>query len=172
VVSRSSDASPVAGEIVIKPAVSSGAFGAGRFAAGDPAARDHLLGVLEAGDAIVQPYLPSVAARGERSLIYLGGQLSHSVNKQPAAGDYRVQEHHGGRVSRHEPSEDEIAVAQAALAYLDAPLVYARVDLVHGEDGPMVIELELIEPELFLGVEPSAPARLAELVAGYPAYHE
>ena len=155
------------GAVVIKPAVSSGAFGAGRFAAGDPAAGDHLLGVLEEGDAIVQPYVPSVAAQGERSLIYLGGELSHAVNKQPAAGDYRVQDRYGGQVHRHEPDPAELAAAQAALDHVGQSLTYARVDLVHGEDGPMVIELELIEPELFLGVEPSAPVRLAELVAGF-----
>ena len=160
------------GAVVIKPAVSSGAFGAGRFAAGDRGARDHLLGVLDHGDAIVQPYLPSVAAQGERSLIYLGGDLSHAVNKQPAAGDYRVQSHYGGKVTRHEPSRAEREAAGAALAYVREPLTYARVDLVRGDEGPMVIELELIEPELFLGLEPSAPARLAQLIAGYAAYHE
>jgi glutathione synthase/RimK-type ligase-like ATP-grasp enzyme len=160
------------GAVVVKPAVSSGAFGAARFAAGDPVAAEHLAGVLESGDAIVQPYVPSVAARGERSLIYLGGELSHAVNKQPAAGDYRVQDRYGGQVRRHEPDPAELTAGQAALAHVGEPLTYARVDLVHGDDGPMVIELELIEPELFLGVEPSAPARLAELVAGYRAYHE
>jgi glutathione synthase/RimK-type ligase-like ATP-grasp enzyme len=170
VVAHGADASVGAGEVVIKPAVSSGAFGAGRFAAGDPAAREHLLGVLETGDAIIQPYLPSVAAQGERSLIYLGGELSHAVNKRPAAGDYRVQSHYGGAVARHDPSAAELAAAQAALAHVDGTLTYARVDLVHGRAGPMVIELELIEPELFLGIEPSAPARLAELVAGYAAH--
>jgi glutathione synthase/RimK-type ligase-like ATP-grasp enzyme len=163
---------PFDGAVVVKPAVSSGAFGAGRFAAGDPGAREHLLGVLEAGDAIVQPYVPSVAERGERSLIYLGGELSHAVNKQPAAGDYRVQSHYGGVVTRHEPTSSELAAAEAALAQVTEPLTYARVDLVEGEEGPMVIELELIEPELFLGIEPAAPGRLAELVARYAAYHE
>jgi glutathione synthase/RimK-type ligase-like ATP-grasp enzyme len=116
--------------------------------------------------------VPSVAERGERSLIYLGGELSHAVNKQPAEGDYRVQSHYGGEVSRHEPAPAELAVAEAALAQVDEPLTYARVDLVEGEEGPMVIELELIEPELFLGHEPAAPGRLAEEVARYAAYHE
>jgi glutathione synthase/RimK-type ligase-like ATP-grasp enzyme len=160
------------GAVVIKPAVSSGAFGAGRFAAGEPGATEHLLGVLAHGDAIVQPYVPSVAKRGERSLIYLGGELSHAVNKQPAEGDYRVQSHYGGEVTRHEPTPAELAVAETALAQAAEALTYARVDLVEGEYGPMVIELELIEPELFLGVEPAAPVRLAEEVARYAAYHE
>jgi glutathione synthase/RimK-type ligase-like ATP-grasp enzyme len=171
VVSEADDA-PLDGAVVVKPAVSSGAFGAARFDAGDPAAHEHLRGVLAKGEAIVQPYVPSVAERGERSLIYLGGELSHAVNKQPAAGDYRVQSHYGGEVTRHEPTGAELRAAEAALGQVHEPLAYARVDLVEGEDGPMVIELELIEPELFLGLEPSAPVRLAELAAGYAAYHE
>ena len=145
--------------LVVKPAVSSGSRGAGRFEAGDPAAAAHLAELVADRDALVQPYIASVAEGGERSLIFLAGEFSHAVDKLPAAGDYRVQEMYGGRYSTHSPTAAETAVAERALAAAPAAeLLYARVDLVDGPDGPLVMELELIEPELFLGFDADAPA--------------
>ena len=139
---------------MVKPAVSSGSRGAGRFEAGDPGAAGHLAALVADRDALVQPYVPSVAERGERSLIFFGGRFSHAVDKIPARGDYRVQEMYGGRYRRHQPTPPEMAAAERALAAAPADaLLYARVDLVEGGDGPLVMELELIEPELFLGFD-------------------
>jgi glutathione synthase/RimK-type ligase-like ATP-grasp enzyme len=152
--------------LVVKPAVSSGSRGAGRFAPGDPAAAAHLAGLVAQSDALVQPYVESVAERGERSLIFFGGEFSHAVDKVPAQGDYRVQEMYGGRYRSHAPTPAEQAAAERALAAAPAhELLYARVDMVEGPDGPQVMELELIEPELFLGFHPEAPARLATRIA-------
>lgn len=152
--------------LVIKPAVSSGSRGARRFQAGDPDAAAHLDALVAGGDALVQPYLASVAETGERSLIYFGGEFSHAVDKLPAAGDYRTQEMYGGRYRSHVPSHAELDVAQLALAAApERELLYARVDLVGGSSGPEVMELELIEPELFLGFDPRAARRLAERIA-------
>lgn len=150
--------------VVVKPAVSSGAVGAARFDASDPAALVHLRALLRTGDALVQPFAESVATAGERSLIFLGGEFSHAVNKTPAGGDYRVQESRGGAVAVHVPTAGELEVARAAVAVPDSELAYARVDLVELTGVPHVIELELIEPELFLGMHPEAPARLAEQI--------
>ena len=83
-------------------------------------------------------------------LIYFGGQFSHAIRKLPAVGDYRVQEHHGGSVVPHEPTSDEFAVAAATLAAAPAATAYARVDLVDVDGSPAVMELEAIEPQLFL----------------------
>ena len=153
------------GAFVIKPAVSSGADGAARFDRPGPEAEAHLAGVHgQGGDAVVQPYLPEVAEQGERSLVFLGGELSHAVNKRPAAGDYRVQERWGGRVSSHRPTRAEVDAARRALAAVAEPLLYARVDLVPSERGPLVMELELIEPELFLALEPRSAGRMADQV--------
>lgn len=149
--------------VVIKPAVSSGAAGAGRFRSGDPAALHHLRALVRTGDALVQPFAVSVAT-GERSLAFIAGGFSHAVNKTPAAGDYRVQESHGGRVQVHLPTVEEREVAEAAVAVVDSDLLYARVDLVEMDGAPHVIELELIEPELFLGTNPQAPGRLARAI--------
>lgn len=148
--------------LVIKPAVGGGAKGAGRFAAGDAAAAEHLAGLLDRGDALVQPYLEEIARTGEQSLIFFAGELSHSMTKTAAAGDYRIQESHGGALSRHEPAAAELELAQRALAAVGSDLLYARVDMVATADGPLIMELELIEPELFLPHAPGAAGRLAD----------
>ena len=90
--------------VVVKPAVSSGSRGAGRFEPGDPEAAAHLAALVADRDALVQPYVASVAEGGERSLIFFGGRFSHAVDKVPAAGDYRVQEMYGGRYRAHTPT--------------------------------------------------------------------
>jgi glutathione synthase/RimK-type ligase-like ATP-grasp enzyme len=154
-------------EIVIKPTVSAGARGAGRFPAGAPQASEHLLAVLGAGDALVQAFQPEVAL-GERSLVFLGGHLSHAVLKTPAAGDYRVQEWLGGVNAAHRASAAEIAVAEAAMAAVPggaARLLYARVDLIGSLDTPLVMELELIEPSLFLPFGAGSAGMLARAAA-------
>ena len=152
-------------DVVIKPAVSIGAFGALRAAAGSVAAAEHLAGLAAEGDVVVQPFQPTVLDQGEISLVYLGGCLSHAVRKVPGAGDYRVQAHHGGGVRPHQATGRQCHVAEAALAEVPASLSYARVDLVN-EDDPVVMELELIEPQLFLQYQPDAAGRLADHVLG------
>jgi hypothetical protein len=112
----------------------------------------------------VQPLEPSVLTEGELSLIYFGGEYSHAVRKIPATGDFRVQERHGGDVVGHTPTAIQRDVAAAALAVAPCPTTYARVDLVRLDD-PAVMELEIIEPELFLGRDPAAADRFAALLA-------
>jgi glutathione synthase/RimK-type ligase-like ATP-grasp enzyme len=156
-------------ELVIKPAVSAGARGTLRVDAAGAEAREHLTALLRDGDALVQPYLPQVQD-GEVSLVLFGGALSHAVRKLPATGDFRVQEMHGGRLAAHEATDAERAVADAVLRAVPWPVAYARIDLVTAEGGPLLMEAELIEPELFLGRDPEAAGRFADvLVALLPA---
>ena len=152
------------GEVVIKPAVSAGAMGALRSATGSPEAMDHLARLSRAGDVLVQPLVPTVLAEGETSLVYFGGEFSHAVRKVPANGEYRVHRHYGGRVEPHTASSGEREVAAAALAQAPttATLAYARVDLVRLDSGPAVMELEVIEPELFLPHHRHAADRFAD----------
>ena len=130
-------------------------------------ARTHLKNLLASGDALVQPYLPGVE-RGEISLIYFAGACSHAVRKTPREGDIRVQHEYGGRYSRHEPTEAELAVAEAALDAENARnLPYARVDCIAGADGePLLIELELFEPQLFTTHDQHSAQRRAEATLG------
>jgi glutathione synthase/RimK-type ligase-like ATP-grasp enzyme len=153
------------GEVVIKPAVSVGAIGAFRGLAVSAEAGEHLAGLTSGGDALVQPFQPAVLEEGELSLVYIGGLLSHAVRKVPLGGDYRVQGRYGGTVRPHQPTRRQREVAETALAGAPAPVSYARVDMV-GEDDPLVMELELIEPELFLRFEPGSPGRLADHLIG------
>ena len=162
---RGSELAGHRGEVVIKPAVSVGAIGAFRGPALSAAAGEHLAGLTARGDALVQPFQPAVLEEGEISLVYLGGSFSHAVRKVPAGGDYRVQVRYGGTVRSHQPTGRQRQVAEAALAAAPGTVSYARVDMV-GEHGPLVMELELIEPELFLRFEPSAAPRLADHLVG------
>jgi glutathione synthase/RimK-type ligase-like ATP-grasp enzyme len=156
-----------AGElVVVKPAFGAGASGALRGAADDPAVALHIGRLLAAGDALVQPFAHEVAAWGELSLIFFEGAFSHAVRKVPAEGDFRVHEQHGGSLLDHDPSEEELRVARAALAAAPGETAYARVDLVRWHGEPAVMELELIEPELFLRRTPDAPAAFAAALTG------
>ncbi|MFI1650973.1 RimK family alpha-L-glutamate ligase [Streptomyces avidinii] len=158
--------------VVVKPAVSSGARDTARYEPGRGAdAERHARMLLDQGrTAMVQPYLPLVA-EGERALVFFGGTFSHAIRKQPLlteAGlidNFRVP--HPG-AAPYEPSEPELRTARAALAAVPAPgdLLFARVDLALDEARePVVMELELIEPNLFLRINPQGLDRFAAAVA-------
>lgn len=152
-------------ELIVKPAVSASAYGTARGHASDPALAEHLRHLAATADVLVQPLVPSILSDGEVSLIYLGGELSHAVRKVAKAGDYRVQHEHGGTVQPHTPTRAEIEVAEATLAAVPAPCAYARVDLVSAPDGPMLMEVELIEPQLFLEQAPGSADRFAAVLS-------
>jgi hypothetical protein len=153
-------------ELVIKPAVSGGAFGALRADRREPAAREHLNALLVDGDALVQPLISTILRDGEVSLIYFDGQFSHAVRKLPRPGEYRIHELYGGTVAPYDPTSLELAVARAALNGAPTPTLYARIDLVAGPAGPLLMEAELIEPELFLALDPASAQRFAGCLAG------
>jgi glutathione synthase/RimK-type ligase-like ATP-grasp enzyme len=153
------------GEVVIKPAIAVGGVGALRAVARSTEASDHLAAMATDVDMLVQPFEPTVTD-GEVSLIFLGGEYSHAVRKLPAEGEYRVHEMYGGTIELHTPTGDELAVGLAALAVADDELAYGRVDLLATPRGPAVMELELIEPQLFLDLVPEAPDRLAAHLQG------
>ena len=154
------------GEVVVKPAVSIGAIGALRADAADSACLAHLDRLVADGDVMVQPFVTSVAEAGEVSLVYFGGRFSHAIRKQPAAGDFRVQDMYGGTVHAHQPTDAELAVADAVLARTPAPTTYARIDLVEFAGAPALMEAELIEPELFLGATAEAAMNFARVLGG------
>jgi glutathione synthase/RimK-type ligase-like ATP-grasp enzyme len=145
--------------LVAKPQVSHGAWQTIRWSAGEA------LDGGPDGPAIVQPYLAGIETEGEISLLYFGGQFSHAIRKRPQPGDFRVQPEHRGIITPHEPAADELEAAQRVLAAIDEALLYARIDLVRGPDGaPALIEIELIEPDLYLGFDPRAGALFASAV--------
>jgi glutathione synthase/RimK-type ligase-like ATP-grasp enzyme len=147
------------GRLVAKPRISSSGWQTIRWSAGEA-----LDGGPE-GAAMIQPYLPAIETGGEVSLFYFGGAYGHAVSKRPQPGEFRVQPEFEGIIRRYEPEADERAAAERILAAVEEPLLYARVDLVRGLDGtPQLIELELIEPDLYLGYAADAGAAFARAV--------
>jgi glutathione synthase/RimK-type ligase-like ATP-grasp enzyme len=144
-------------QLVIKPPISASAWGTFRLGPGEPVPEE-----VHGRRMLVQPWLEAVVGEGEYSLIFFGGVFSHCVAKRPRAGDFRVQPEHGGSTVAVPLPEGALAVAVAALAAAPTPTVYARVDLIRGTDGKLqVMELELIEPALFLHCAPDAEERFA-----------
>lgn len=147
-------------DLVIKPPVSAAADGTHRLGLGDPLPAD-----AKFREMLVQPFLRSVAEEGEYSIMLFGGRFSHAVVKRPKAGDYRVQPHLGGTEQPCAPPAGAIELAQAALAAAPAEAAYARVDMVRDGTGALaIIELELIEPSLWLQHAPDGGASFAEII--------
>lgn len=135
-----------AADVVIKPAISGGADGTHRIAPGAPIPADAL-----GQRRLVQPLMPGILTDGEYSLFFFAGRFSHAIVKRPASGDFRVQEQFGGREEPWDASDAARTLAAQALAAAPAPPVYARVDMVGDAAGKLhIMELELIEPSLFL----------------------
>jgi glutathione synthase/RimK-type ligase-like ATP-grasp enzyme len=146
--------------LVAKPRISSSAWQTIRWSPGRS-----LDGGPE-GRAMVQPFLPEIEHSGEISLIYLAGRYSHAISKRPQPGDFRVQPEFDGIIAPHGPAPEERAAAEQILAAVEEDLLYARIDLVRGLSGaPQLIELELIEPDLYIERDPGAGARFAMAVA-------
>lgn len=150
---------------VVKPTVSGGAYLTAKVSRGEPAGQKALDEVLAHSDAMVQPFLAEIAAEGEWSFIFIAGEFSHAVLKTPRAGDFRVQEEHGGATRRVDPPPALLAQAREAAIAGPRPWLYARVDGVRRGGELVVIELELIEPALYLSHAPGAAARLADAVS-------
>ncbi|WP_460365929.1 ATP-grasp domain-containing protein [Actinocorallia lasiicapitis] len=155
-------------DYVIKPAISAGARDTARWSTGEAEqARAHLDALLAEGRTVmVQPYLDGIDLAGESALVFIDGAFSHAARKEPileaGAG---ISELNGGTLSRREPSPAELEVAGRVLQAAPADLLYARVDLIPGPDGaPVLLELELAEPFLFLHLAPEAAGRLADAI--------
>jgi glutathione synthase/RimK-type ligase-like ATP-grasp enzyme len=144
-------------EFVIKPAIGAGSRDTARYGRAEEAqALAHLQRLVGAGrSAILQPYLDRVDQAGETALIYFGGQFSHAIRKGPllragaglVEGLFAPEE-----ITPREPDAEELRVAATAVAAMPfGTLLYARVDLIRDRDGaPVLLELELTEPSLFL----------------------
>ena len=146
--------------VVIKPAISGGADGTHRIAPGAPIPKDAI-----GRRRLVQPLMPGISTEGEYSLFFFDGRFSHAIVKRPAAGDFRVQTQFGGREEAWEASEAALGLAVAALAAAPLPPVYARVDMVGDAAGKLhIMELELIEPSLFLNFAPDRGAAFGRAI--------
>ncbi|GAA3002705.1 hypothetical protein GCM10020229_13420 [Kitasatospora albolonga] len=168
---------PTGRGVVVKPAVSAGAVDTARYEAGraGDALRHVRMLTGQGRAAVVQPYLRLIE-EGERALVFFAGAFSHAIRKGPVLTEPNVIDNdrtaHPG-VSAYEPTPEELATARAALAVVPAPgaPLLARVDLALDDDRrPVVMELELIEPNLFLAHHPDALGRFAAAVTSL-AHH-
>ncbi|MCP3912870.1 MAG: hypothetical protein GY713_18185 [Actinomycetia bacterium] len=147
-------------DIVLKPAVGVGGFGVEVFASSASGAQTHLEMLNDLGDALMQPFMPGL----ETSLIWMGGEFSHAVAKPTPPGEFRAQVHLGARVEATEASTEQIELGRSALETVGSELLYACVDLVDSGGVPTIMELELIEPSLFLAATGTV-GRFAEVLA-------
>ena len=152
-------------DVVVKPAISATAYGTRRVTRGDAELGAALpeTGASQ-GEVLVQPFLSEIETAGEWSLMFLGGSFSHAVRKRPTPGDFRVQSEYGGSAVAQRAPPSVIAAAERVLAAVDGPWLYARVDGVEAGDGFRLMELEMLEPLLFLKTDAGAAARFASAI--------
>lgn len=149
-------------EVVVKPLVSANADNTFRLT---PAALDEqyarLSRVFNDREFLVQPFMASIIDEGEYSLFFFAGEYSHAILKTPKAGDFRVQEEHGGLPRPVEPEPKLLALARQACDAIRPQPLYARLDFVRNGDSFGVMEAELIEPSLYFDMDPTAAGRFA-----------
>jgi glutathione synthase/RimK-type ligase-like ATP-grasp enzyme len=150
-------------EVVLKPLVSANADHTYRLTAENLNTQSKQLeNVFYKREFMLQPFLNAIINEGEYSLFYFAGQYSHGILKQPRAGDFRVQEEHGGQLKSIQPCEEMLTTARHCLAALPADVLYARIDLVRYKKEFAVIEIELIEPSLYFNMDAGSPQRFVD----------
>lgn len=154
-------------EAVVKPAVSGGARLTFRLSHDNAAEISRLVHPhLAREDFLLQPFMADIQRTGEDTLMVLGGTYTHAVRKVAQTGDFRVQDDFGGTVEALNPTDEQVRLALGAMQASGFDLVYGRVDMVADEQGkPLVMELEIIEPELWLRFHPPAAEPFAQAVA-------
>lgn len=148
-------------EIIIKPLISATAEFTYRLKEFLP----EVTGIFANKPFMVQPFMPEIVREGEFSLFYFGGTYSHTILKTPKEKDFRVQEEHGGIITQVAPEEKLLNAAQKVFDFIALELLYARIDFVRDAVGDFcLMELELIEPALYLRMDKDAPERFAKTV--------
>jgi glutathione synthase/RimK-type ligase-like ATP-grasp enzyme len=152
-----------ADRIVIKPDIGGNAQDA--YVLAEPVSDElasHLLQTFVKRPFFVQPFMENVQSEGEYSLFFFNGEYSHAILKTPAQGDFRTQEEHGGNIQSIVASQQLIAAAERVLALVEPQPVYVRADFVRdSSDNYLLMELELIEPSLYLRTDAGAAGRFA-----------
>lgn len=151
-------------EVVVKPQIGAGSAETVRLKRNAWSEAD-LIGAPR-GPAMIQPFLRAIETEGERSLFWFGGEFSHAVRKIPKGGDWRANIPNETRFLAEAPPQAAREAAEAARAHAPRDLLYVRIDLVLGDDGGwQVIEIEAIEPYLFLDLAPEGARLFAGAIA-------
>jgi glutathione synthase/RimK-type ligase-like ATP-grasp enzyme len=154
-------------DAILKPCVSGGARHTYRVHRGNAGDVEPILRQLLPHKAfILQPFQDDIVRTGEDTLMVLNGRYTHAVRKVAKQGDFRVQDDHGGTVHNYEPTREQMELAERAMALCEPAPAYGRVDMVRDNEGRhAIMEVELIEPELWLRHHPPAAELLAEAIA-------
>jgi glutathione synthase/RimK-type ligase-like ATP-grasp enzyme len=147
--------------LVIKPVIGANAERTWRLDTTE--AREAAAEAFRTEAFMVQIFVEAIQEEGEFSLFYFDGDYSHAIRKQPKSGDFRVQEEHGGRITSFKPTPSQMEAGLKVMAALDDTPLYARVDLIRSNDDAdwWLMELELIEPSMYLRMDAGSPARFA-----------
>jgi glutathione synthase/RimK-type ligase-like ATP-grasp enzyme len=148
---------------VLKPRIAATAYGTFMVTPDSEPSADQLAPARASG-ALLQEFVPEIVAGGETSLTFCDRVFSHAVSKHAKPGDFRVQQDFGGSVAPTTPSPALLAFADRVLAQVKGDTLYARVDVVETDRGPLLMELELIEPELYFLHVPAAAATFAAAI--------
>ncbi len=153
-------------ELVIKPVVGANGENAFRISRQDSQDRlSRIAGCFRERKAMVQRFMPRVLTEGEYSLFFFNGEFSHAILKIPAQSEFRSQEERGADIRAVVPEERLLLRAQQALSVIASSTLYARIDLVRDDEGDfLIMELELIEPSMYLRTDLDAPMRFARAI--------
>jgi glutathione synthase/RimK-type ligase-like ATP-grasp enzyme len=153
-------------KIVVKPAVSATAYKTWLFDCATFPDENELKSKMQGEPFLVQQFIPEIETQGEISFIYVDGVYSHAVLKRPAGGDFRVQKDFGGTAEAFVPSAAQLKQANAIVAVVRyvGDSLYCRIDAVEKDGRLVLMEVELIEPELFLGLANGAAERFAKAI--------
>jgi glutathione synthase/RimK-type ligase-like ATP-grasp enzyme len=155
-----------AADFVVKPVIGANGEDAFRVTADDTPERLAAIAArFQNRDCMIQPFMPNVICEGEYSLFFFGGEYSHAILKIPAATEFRSQEEHGAEIRAVAPHARLLQRARQAVAtILPAPL-YARIDFIRdAQDDFLLMEMEMIEPSMYLRMDPAAPGRFAAAI--------
>jgi glutathione synthase/RimK-type ligase-like ATP-grasp enzyme len=153
-------------EIVVKPVV--GANGEDAYRVPADLARDQIETIAARfvkRDCMIQPFMTNILAEGEYSLFFFGGEYSHAILKKPAPSEFRSQEEHGAEIFSAVPEAKLLERARQAIDTISPAPLYARIDFIRDAgDDFLVMELEMIEPSMYLRMDPQAPGRFAAAI--------
>lgn len=152
-------------EMIIKPTISAGSHLTERFSKSElPEIIEKYTEIGKETDLILQPFLSEIITNGEISLVYFDNTFSHSIIKRPVEGDFRIQLQFGGQYSAYQASTELIEFGYEALNALANNAVYGRVDCILINGFPHIMEVELIEPDLYFDFHVEAKDRYFKAV--------
>ena len=148
--------------IVVKPVVGANGDDAYRISQSDsPERMKSIVSCFQDRDCMIQPFMPGILHEGEYSLFFFAGHYSHAILKIPAKSEFRSQEERGAEIRSVQPEKKLLQRAGQVVSVIAPSPLYARIDFIRHDDDFLVMELELIEPSLYLRTDPSAPGRFA-----------